>query len=120
MLQVPKKGVIKVTIGISGTGGGSRKFCRGETDNSDALRPILKAEMEERRKNGIEPPHIARWTERFYRVDRDRSRETGGTGLGLAIVRDALTRHQAMLDISSLDLVEFATAQCVAALGSMA
>ena len=52
--QKSKKGVIKVTVGISGTGGGFKKFCRGETDISDASRPILKAEMEECRKNGIE------------------------------------------------------------------
>jgi two-component system phosphate regulon sensor histidine kinase PhoR len=50
---------------------------------------------------GIEPHHIARLTERFYRVDRGRSRETGGTGLGLAIVKHALMRHQATLDIQS-------------------
>jgi two-component system phosphate regulon sensor histidine kinase PhoR len=50
---------------------------------------------------GIEPQHIARLTERFYRVDRGRSRETGGTGLGLAIVKHALMRHQATLDIQS-------------------
>jgi len=50
---------------------------------------------------GIEPQHIARLTERFYRVDRGRSRETGGTGLGLAIVKHALARHQATLDIES-------------------
>jgi two-component system phosphate regulon sensor histidine kinase PhoR len=50
---------------------------------------------------GIEPQHIARLTERFYRVDRGRSRETGGTGLGLAIVKHALARHQATLDILS-------------------
>ncbi len=50
---------------------------------------------------GIEPQHIARLTERFYRVDRGRSRETGGTGLGLAIVKHALMRHQATLDIHS-------------------
>lgn len=50
---------------------------------------------------GIEPQHIARLTERFYRVDRGRSRETGGTGLGLAIVKHALMRHQAALDIQS-------------------
>jgi two-component system phosphate regulon sensor histidine kinase PhoR len=50
---------------------------------------------------GIEPQHIERLTERFYRVDKSRSRETGGTGLGLSIVKHILIRHQAKLDISS-------------------
>ena len=50
---------------------------------------------------GIEPQHIDRLTERFYRVDRSRSRETGGTGLGLAIVKHVLMRHHAHLDIES-------------------
>jgi two-component system phosphate regulon sensor histidine kinase PhoR len=50
---------------------------------------------------GIDPQHIPRLTERFYRVDRSRSRSTGGTGLGLAIVKHVLSRHQARLDIQS-------------------
>jgi len=50
---------------------------------------------------GIDPRHIPRLTERFYRVDRGRSRETGGTGLGLAIVKHVLTRHDASLDVES-------------------
>ncbi len=50
---------------------------------------------------GIEQQHIDRLTERFYRVDRSRSRETGGTGLGLAIVKHILSRHQARLEIES-------------------
>lgn len=50
---------------------------------------------------GIAPEHIPRLTERFYRVDRSRSRETGGTGLGLAIVKHVLQRHGAELGIDS-------------------
>jgi len=50
---------------------------------------------------GIDAQHIPRLTERFYRVDRGRSRETGGTGLGLAIVKHILSRHQAELRIES-------------------
>lgn len=51
--QKAKKGAIKVTVGISGTGGGFKKFCRGETDISNASRPILKSEMEECAKSGV-------------------------------------------------------------------
>lgn len=50
---------------------------------------------------GIEPAHIPRLTERFYRVDKSRSRETQGTGLGLAIVKHVLLRHGGKLTITS-------------------
>jgi two-component system phosphate regulon sensor histidine kinase PhoR len=50
---------------------------------------------------GINAQHIPRLTERFYRVDRSRSRETGGTGLGLAIVKHIAMRHQASLEVLS-------------------
>ena len=50
---------------------------------------------------GIAPEHLPRLTERFYRVDRSRSRETGGTGLGLSIVKHTSARHQATLDVES-------------------
>jgi two-component system phosphate regulon sensor histidine kinase PhoR len=50
---------------------------------------------------GIAAEFIPRITERFYRVDTSRSRDTGGTGLGLAIVKHVLTRHQATLEVRS-------------------
>lgn len=51
--QKAKKGAVKVTVGISGTGGGFKKFCRGETDISNASRPILKKEMDACKEAGI-------------------------------------------------------------------
>ena len=51
--------------------------------------------------DGIAPEHVERLTERFYRVDRGRSRELGGTGLGLAIVKHIVNRHRGRLEIES-------------------
>lgn len=51
--QTSKRGAVRVTVGISGTGGGFKKFCRGETDIQDASRPISTGEMEECKKTGV-------------------------------------------------------------------
>ena len=50
---------------------------------------------------GIEPGHLNRLTERFYRVDKARSRKTGGSGLGLSIVKHVLSHHNSRLEITS-------------------
>jgi phosphate transport system substrate-binding protein len=52
--QKSRKGAVKVTVGISGTGGGFKKFCRAETDISNASRPILRKEMDDCRAAGVE------------------------------------------------------------------
>ena len=57
---------------------------------------------------GIQQKHINRLTERFYRVDKGRSRNTGGTGLGLAIVKHVMLKHDAKLEITS----EFGKGSC--------
>ena len=51
--QIQKRGKVRVTVGVSGTGGGFKKFCRGETDMANASRPISVEEMEVCRKAGI-------------------------------------------------------------------
>jgi len=56
--QIAHGGAVRVTVGISGTGGGFKKFCGGETDVSDASRPIKDSELAHCRENGIEPIEI--------------------------------------------------------------
>ena len=51
--QKAKKNAVKVTVGISGTGGGFKKFCRNETDISNASRPITAKEMEDCKAAGV-------------------------------------------------------------------
>lgn len=67
---------------------------------SDLPGPALSVAVRDEGE-GIAPEHLSRLTERFYRVDRARSRELGGTGLGLAIVKHIVNRHQGRLTIKS-------------------
>ncbi len=62
--------------------------------------PVIRVSVSDQ-GDGIDPIHVPRLTERFYRVDRARSREQGGTGLGLAIVKHILNRHRGRLLIRS-------------------
>jgi two-component system phosphate regulon sensor histidine kinase PhoR len=62
--------------------------------------PAVRVEVADEGE-GIDPVHIPRLTERFYRVDTHRSREMGGTGLGLAIVKHIVSRHRGWLRIES-------------------
>ena len=71
-----------------------------ENENDFAL-PALKISIVDRGV-GIDPNEIPRLTERFYRVDKSRSRNKGGTGLGLAIVKHILVRHKGALAIDSI------------------
>ena len=84
-----------VTNAVRYTPAGGTVHLNWSSDGSSATFAVQDTGM------GIPAHHIPRLTERFYRVDRSRSRESGGTGLGLAIVKHILNRHQAQLDISS-------------------
>jgi two-component system phosphate regulon sensor histidine kinase PhoR len=85
-----------VTNAVRYTPSGGRIWLRWRADADGAVFEVEDTGI------GVAPEHIPRLTERFYRVDRSRSRETGGTGLGLAIVKHVLLRHDGRLDVTSL------------------
>jgi two-component system, OmpR family, phosphate regulon sensor histidine kinase PhoR len=74
----------------------------GLTESQDGmLGPVVAASVRDEGE-GIDPLHLPRLTERFYRIDSHRSREQGGTGLGLAIVKHIVNRHRGRLQIESV------------------
>lgn len=82
-------------------GGGKVSVLASNRDRAPGIRgPAICVEVVDQGA-GIEPEHLPRLTERFYRVDKGRSREKGGTGLGLAIVKHILARHRGRLQIKS-------------------
>lgn len=92
--------LIENAVKYGGTGGwlGVRMW---HIDHEPMLRgPALAVEIADRGE-GIDPMHLPRLTERFYRVDTHRSRAQGGTGLGLAIVKHIVNRHRGRLKIDS-------------------
>ncbi len=77
-------------------GGTVRLVLRTDDTSREAIVEVIDSGI------GIAAEHIPRLTERFYRVDRSRSRDTGGTGLGLAIVKHIMQRHRGRLEIESV------------------
>src|SRR5262252_531615 len=84
-----------VTNAIRYTPNGGRIWLRWRADADGAVFEVEDTGI------GVAPEHVPRLTERFYRVDKSRSRETGGTGLGLAIVKHVLHRHDGRLEVTS-------------------
>jgi two-component system phosphate regulon sensor histidine kinase PhoR len=85
--------------------GNAIKYGRAGSPVHIALAPVdggmVRLTVEDQ-GDGIDPKHIPRLTERFYRVDSGRSRAMGGTGLGLSIVKHIVERHRGRLDIASV------------------
>ena len=92
--------LVENAIKYGGAGGGVWIAARIEPRLVGFSGPVVVVEVADRGE-GIDPMHLPRLTERFYRVDSHRSRAMGGTGLGLAIVKHIVQRHRGRLSIRS-------------------
>lgn len=92
--------LIENAVKYGGAGKPVTVAIRREARNAGLRGPAVRIEVIDRGE-GIDPVHIPRLTERFYRVDSHRSREQGGTGLGLAIVKHIVNRHRGRFRIES-------------------
>ena len=93
--------LIENAIKYSASDGPVRVVLRHQRDHPMIRGDAVVLTVEDRGE-GIDPVHIPRLTERFYRIDSHRSREMGGTGLGLAIVKHIVNRHRGRLRIESV------------------
>lgn len=84
-----------------GGSGGEVRISVDKIDYEPVLRGAALRVVVADRGEGIDPIHLPRLTERFYRIDTHRSREQGGTGLGLAIVKHIVLRHRGRMKIES-------------------
>jgi two-component system phosphate regulon sensor histidine kinase PhoR len=99
-LQQVFTNLVENAIKYGGTGNRVEITLENHPRDATLRVPAIVASVRDRGP-GIDPLHIPRLTERFYRVDTHRSREMGGTGLGLAIVKHIVNRHRGRLRIAS-------------------
>ena len=92
--------LVENAISYTREGTDVRVTVRGEPRLPDSNRPGVSVAVADNGE-GIAREHLPRLTERFYRVDKARSRQAGGTGLGLAIVKHIVNRHRGRLSIES-------------------
>ena len=92
--------LIENAVKYGGSGGAVTVTFKSVDRDPFLRRPAVRIEVKDNGP-GIDPLHIPRLTERFYRIDSHRSREMGGTGLGLAIVKHIVNRHRGRMKIES-------------------
>ncbi len=93
--------LLENAIKYGGQGGLARVVIRAPAQDASLRTQAVRIDVIDKGP-GVDPFHLPRLTERFYRVDEHRSREMGGTGLGLAIVKHIVSRHRGRMEIDSV------------------